>query len=413
MKKNDKKVVLFNNATQNNDSTNKATENDSLTEIPEYNDYYLTVSVRFRTAKIVCVFALCIFILSSMLIFGESMTYENARYIMRDLGQILSEDSSEPAPQITFDVDGEMDYTVFRGSIVVCGVSGVDIFSPSGNIKLSDNTSFISPCAVASNKYCIVYSLGAYNLSVYNTVARVYDMKFDYPIYDVAVSDDGYIAVMTQSNEYKCVVYMYNSDFKLVGSYNKTNYPCAVEINDQTNTLYIATFGTKSGQYNTKIDSYSLNKEAPDYSVEIQGGLPYDIAPMTDGSIALLSANQLYSISTDGGIRRAVQIDGEIADYHFTDTNITLLINNKSISLRSFDHECNSLCTYDADGAVDAFYAQSSYMIRDKSTVKVITDSENAEPKLIEVDHGVKKMISNDGYLFVCYPDRINSIRLK
>ena len=412
MKKKDKKTVLFSGPVKNNNQTINPPESDTSDEIPEYNDYYLTVSVRFRTAKIVCVFALCIFILSSMLIFGESMTYENARYIMRDLGQILSEDSSEPASQITFDVDGEMDYAVFRGSLVVCGVSGVDIFSPSGTKKLTDNTSFISPVAVTSEKYCIVYSLGAYNLSIYNTVARVYDMKFEFPIYDVAVSDDGYIAVMTQSNEYKCVVYMYNSDFKQIGTYNKVNYPCAVDICDKTNDLSIATFGTHNGKYITKIDSYALNSNEPVYSVDIEGRMPFDISVMLEGNLAILTQDSLVFLTNEGDTVAHARFDGTLTDYQFSENSVSLLVNNGISRIHSYDCNGSMIHTFDAENAIDIHYTDTVVLARSNSSLTAIPTSVG-EPYSIELDHGARRLISHDGYLYVCYPDKITSISLK
>ncbi len=403
---------MFSNEKYKEEVSDNKSVHDIDDDIPEYNDYYLTVSVRFRTAKILCVFALCVFILSSMLIFGESMTYENARYIMRDLGQILSEDSSEPVPQITFDVDGEMDYVVFRGSIVICGVSGVDIFSPSGTLKLSDNTSFISPTAVTSEKYCIVYSLGAYNLSIYNTVARVYDMKFDYPIYDVAVSDDGYIAVMTQNNEYKCVVYMYNSDFKQVAVYNKINYPCAVEISDKNNDLYIATFGTSNGDYNTKIESYPLKNESPVYSLDFDGSLPYDISVMSDGNLAFLTSKQITYLSQTGDIVAQVHLNGKITDYQLDDDAVSLLLHDDITQVISYNCNGEIICSFDSINSVDIHYNDVATIARDSTSLNVMPSSGD-ESYRITLEHGVKKLISHDDYLYVCYADKINSISLK
>ena len=407
MKKREKNIIAY-----RSDDDAKITEDGSIQDTPEYNDYYLTVSMRFRTAKIICVFALCIFILSSMLIFGESLTYENARYIVRDLGQILSEDSDEPAPQINVDIDGDTDYTVFRGSIVVCGVSGVEIFSPSGTLKLSDNTSFISPTAAASDKYCVVYSLGSYNLSVYNAVARVYDMKFDYPIYDVAVSDDGHIAIMTQNSEYKCVVYLYDSDFRQIATYNKVLYPCAVAFSADSKDLYIATFGTAEGKYSTKLEGYTLDSEVPICSVTVAGAMPYDVSPTSDKTVALLTADSLVYYSREGNQIADISLSGGVSAYHSTDSSFSLLIDDGTVRSVSYDNYGELIHTYEANDAIDIHRTDSALLIRYKSSVRVYPDS-GAEAYSLELVHGVKEMFSNDGYLYVCRDNTITSISLE
>jgi hypothetical protein len=344
-----------------------------------------------------------------MLIFGESLTYENARYVLRDLGQILSEDSSEPAQSIAFDSDGDMDYAIFRGSLVVCGVSGVDIYSPSGTLKLNDNTVFTSPTVVTSEKYCIVYSQSAYNLSVYNTVARVWDMKFDYPIYDVAVSDNGSIAVMTQSIEYKCVVYYYYSDFHPVATYNKNSHPVAVDFNGEN--LNIVTFGTKNGSFVTKYESYGLLSDTPSVSLDIEDLMPYDVSSTENGNSVIASRNGLAVISSDGSITSRIDYPEPIIGYSLSEEYLTVLSSHeksKKISVYTQDGEIHS--SRDEDDAAKAYSFDGRIFVQKKNSLLIV--SADGSESLFELEGGAEKLLYNDGFVYACYLDKIISFKV-
>ena len=408
-KNNNNRIILADSAKKTQTESNTYVSDIDREEIPEYNEYYLNVSLRFRTAKIICVFLLCIFVLSSMFIFGESLTYENARYILRDLGQILSEDSSLPSDKISIENNGDSDYTIFRGSIVVSSVSGVNIYSPSGTHKLKDNTTFTSPTTISSDKYCIVYSLGAYNLSVYNTVARVYDMKFDYPIYDVAVSDQGNIAVMTQNKEYKCVVYTYDSDFRLTATYNKTSYPVAVEYSAISGDLYIATFYTLNGCYVTELESYLPKNDSPFFSVKFNETMPYDIKTTNDGNIIMAVQKGVMFIKQDGEVISKYLFNDSISGYHLTCDSATILQKDDK-TLRAKIYGSNSSLIYETqiEDASDIYCFYPYIIAKGKDTLKILQGDN--DPHTIDIGFGVKKIVYNDGYMFVCYSDKITPI---
>ena len=71
MKRNDRRPLSLDSATPTQKEQVTYAADEGREDVPEYNEYYLNVSIRFRTAKIICVFSLCIFVLSSMLIFGK------------------------------------------------------------------------------------------------------------------------------------------------------------------------------------------------------------------------------------------------------------------------------------------------------------------------------------------------------
>ena len=352
---------------------------------------------------------LCTFILGGLIFFGEIFTYENARYVLRDLGQILADDSSEPVAKITFDADGEMDYSVYRSNLVVAGASGVDIIGISGKVKLSDNTTFISPVIESSDKYCIVYSLGAYNLSVYNTVARIYDFKFDYPIYDVAVSDKGHIAVMTQSREYKCTVYLYNSDFKLIATYNKTKYPCAVDFSLDHSSLYVTTFYSFEGNLRCDLECYPLQSTDVNYTYSIDGELPYEAIPLTDNKVALITERTLVFLNGEGEAVKAYSFSDRISEFT-SDSNYVAVLsaaknpevvlcdkNGENLYRRQFD-EIDSICMF--EGNLYGLNRNSLFTINKDS---ITTHQLSSLPQ---------KILCIGSYLYPCFIDNITSIKI-
>ena len=406
MKKNNKKIELF----KRDVSVIEQSDGENYSPPKEYNPYYLAVSNKFRLAKIITVFVLCVFVLSSLFIYGEDFTYQNARYVLRDLGQILSEDSTAPSERLSFDADGEMDFGIYRGNIIIAGESGVRILSVTGKEKLSDSTSFTCPTVLTSDKYCIVYSLGAYNLSVYNTVARVYDMKFDYPIYDVALSDTGHIAVMTQSREYRCVVYLYDSDFKLTATYNKTKYPSSVDLSEGGENIYISVFGTNNGDYITQLSSYTAKSAEPVYSLDVTGSLPFEVKAMDAGIAALVMQDRLLFADSVGNIIEDKKISSKISMCYLDREVIAVMTSDKNSQVICCDSQGKEISSSHHSDVTGIYQFDSKLFLQKKNS---LTYTDSGTDTVLELQSGAVKLLYNDGYVFVCYTDAIQTINCK
>ena len=375
----------------------------------EYNTYYEKISLRFRTFKIVCVFVLCIFILGAFVFYGELFTYENARYVLRDINQILEEESDAPAGRISFDSDGEMDFSIYRSNLVVAGNSSVKIIGKSGNVKLTDKTQFISPTIETSDKYCIVYSLGAYNLSVYNSVARVADMRFDYPIFDVDVSDRGYIAVMTQSREYRCCVYLYNSDFKLLSTYNKTYYPCSVSISDNSSEVYITTFSAIDGTYNTKLESYGFSSATPRFTYSCDISIPFDAYATDSGNTVLIGEDAIVFLDKDGKKVNDHRPSEDIKSYHFSSGVFTVLLSDNQTTLINYDAEGDILYQASVSDASSAYNFDNRNFIVCSDTLIDITSRPEMSYSFSNVP---QTLLYSDGYIYLCNVDSILPVNI-
>ena len=404
MKKEDNNIEIYKEKV----SVRAPQNSDFEKQDEEINLYYAKISIRYRIAKIFTVVFLCIFILSSLFIYGDKFTYENARYVLRDLGQILSEDSLVPSEKIIIDPDGDMDFGIYRKNIVIAGESTTKILSVTGKEKLIDNTKYTSPTVVSSDKYCIVYSLGAYNLSVYNTVARVYDMKFDTQIYDVAVSDNGYIAVMTDSREFRCVVYLYNSDFKLVSTYNKTRYPSSVELSSDGSVIYISSFGAENGEYVTQLSAYEKRSEQPLYQFNYNQSQPLDLMLFSDQNTAMVLNDRIVFADKYGNKINENIFSSGISHCSFNNDILTVSDQNKQSNIKSFDSSGNVLLSIKQTGLVGAYSINSGILIRLKDTLVFHGEESGKE---IELSTVPQKILYNDGYVFVCNSETIFSYK--
>ena len=374
------------------------------------NAYFLKISNRFKLAKIVSIFLLCIFILGSILVFGEQFTYENARFVLRDLSQILKDDSSEPKSLYTFDADGSMDFVIYKSSIVICGESGVKILGMSGMEKVSDTKTFTSPVAVPGDKYLAVYSLGGNNLSIYNTVARIYDFKFDYPIYDVSVSDNGYIAVMTQTREYRSTVYLYDPNFSLIATYNKKDYPIKVNLSDNAEYIYISTLNSENGEFYTEVSSYKKGSADPYFKNKINDFLCIDVQLFDDGNLAFISDDKVLFYSQSGEKINAYNNSLKISKLSKSDKTLSIMYSNV---------DSNLLVVLDSIGNVKNIQSKvtahqihnnnRSLFMLDKNVLTQFTESKT---KFENIDSGAIKLISTDDYVFICYPNKIKSIKI-
>lgn len=412
MKKNNR-IILFSHSakTEVTNISSENSENNREVLRARYNDYYLKVSELFRKLQYIGIFALVVYLLSAFLFFGENITYQNARFILRDLGQILTEEDGEPISQFILDPDGDMDFAIYNGNIVVAGESGVKMISPSGKIRLEDSNIYISPKIISSGKYCIVYSPGAYNLSVYNTITRVYDFEFDYPIVDVSVSDNGDIAVMSSSREYRTAVYLYNSDFSLVATYNMKNYPSSVALSSNGENIYICVFSSVSGDYLTQITVYKKNQKEAYARYEKRSVLPYQIISSKNGSVSLVSDTEITVFNSELAAEDVIELTEGISKYTVTDNGFSLFTKEREPRVLSFDDNMDPSVLSCTEAIEKSYCFDNRTFLLTKTSVSCKLSEDSFFEQ--QIPPGAVCLIYNNNYIFVCYSDKILSFECK
>lgn len=266
----------------------------------EVNEYYMTLSSRFRAAKLA---ALILFVLFLILMLGRyrsSITYDNFRYLIRDLDTSYSISGGASFASIRYDAQTNMRFQMFRDELAVAGSSRISLYNSSGMQTMSEAEITASPVLEASDKYLMMYDLGSYRLTLYNSFTKVLEETFSYPIYGAEICDSGAFAVLTGSLEAKYEILLYNSSFSPAVRYYKNKYVIDIALRDDGREIAILSTDSTGGNFTSELMVCAADSSEPKFTDTIESTFPLSVQYHTDGRFSVVCENRILFYDTEG-----------------------------------------------------------------------------------------------------------------
>ncbi|MBQ8140440.1 MAG: hypothetical protein IJ038_01950 [Clostridia bacterium] len=220
--------------------------------------YYASVSARYKVAQRILTLLLVLFLLFSIFTNIKEITYGNVFYFLRDFGNAVDLESTN-YETLSYDVYQNQNFRLYRGGIAAISPSNVSVYTATGRRTLKSRSDFVTPYAVCSDKYVLVYDMSGTSFALYNSFSKVYTESFEYPITDAALSDSGVFAVVTRSSDYKSVVCVYNKNIKLVGKYSKNLYALDVAVDGAGERMAVLFYDVGDGRGRTTVRVYDIS----------------------------------------------------------------------------------------------------------------------------------------------------------
>ena len=169
---------------------------------PRVNRYYLKVSRKYMAAGIALMLTLIGYIIFVMLFLGQYVTYDNLKFLVRDMSALSIPGSGEYS-SIVYNGSDELVTSSFRGGTAICTVDSYLYYDSGGGLLVEDSCSYTSPDMVTSGKYLLLYDVGGSGYSVYNQLTRIIERTSSQAIVTGDISDEGSLLLETRSRETK------------------------------------------------------------------------------------------------------------------------------------------------------------------------------------------------------------------
>ncbi len=280
---------------------------------PRVNRYYRRVSKCYRGIAIALLFTLFVFFLAVTLFWSDYVTYENMRYLVRDIGAMMSSETDGFA-SVVYNGSGSMKFESFKNGLAAAGGDRYLYFDSTGIRMIEETSSCSEPILVPAEKYLLMYDLGGTSYTVYNQLTRIIRRDADNKILSGDMSDAGAFLLVTRSRETRYVVEVYDSSFKHTMSIYKENYVLDAAIAPDGTTVAVASAIPSDTDFGCEVAFCRVGAEEALATVTYEHTMPLKMYSSADGFV-LLCDTAVYFYTQSGELKTTVSLAGGTLSY--------------------------------------------------------------------------------------------------
>jgi len=284
---------------------------------PGINRYYLKVSKNYRNLVIVLMCLFLVYLAGVMTFFGEYITYDNIKYLIRDWSAVTMPGSGD-FTDIVYTADDSTGFISFRGGLALYDSDKYVYYDESGICLVEDEPGYADPAASVSDKYLLLYDIGGNGYTLYNQLTRIISRETDLAIITGDVADDGSMILVTRSRETKFTAEVYNSAFTKIMKIYKENYVLDAAISPDGKNIVICSAVASDTDFNLEVEICRTGASERTALMTYEHTMPLDVKAYDSGFV-LLCDNGLYYFDYDGHITASISFDGMMlsgADIH-------------------------------------------------------------------------------------------------
>ncbi len=321
------------------------------------NPYFIQLSKRCRTAKIVCAVILALFSVAMLGSFKDDITAENLQYLLRDLNVTGTVYSSTSSATISYNTDTEAVFCMFRGNIAMSNRESFVLFSNNGSKIFSESHNYKNPCVTGSEALVISYDLGGTSYAVYNTLGKISGESTAYPISSASAAENGSYAVMTRSAEYRTVIYVYNSNKENIAQIMKDKIALGMGFGKDGNCIFVISVYNDNGAISGEVSVYNPQSGNELFTVTIDEEIPMYAAFNESGDLKVATDKSFCIYSNSGELISVYSYENRtpqtvcVGNNYFAAVFSSSYISNES-DIAVINDKGESVLTYSIAGAV-------------------------------------------------------------
>lgn len=372
-----------------------------------YNTFYDSVSIVFRMFSFIFIAVFLFFIVTTAFSNANEFSYDNLEYIIRNFALTLDENKDDTVYSIRYNPDSSRTYSLFGKGLSVCGNSGISVYSATGRQTCTGNFNYKDPVMISSEKYALVYDRGGKNYSLYNTFTQVYSSVMPYPIRGAAISNSGYYALITSSDEYKSTVEIYNDNFSIVNRFNKTGYVIDIDITDSEVLIATVDSDSQTSGYSLELLLTNIGATESKSISRIIGSFPLSCSISSEGYTVVCIDSVFFFDNTGKQISSYDYAGEDLYKFDFDGENALLLFKepgfNQSYKSVCINSDSNTLYEYEINSTVFdiELCGGRSFFLTDSSLIAV-NAAKVSKVDFIGADHNCKLLAYSDRSVYVC-----------
>ncbi len=202
---------------------------------------------------------------------------------------------------ISFDANEYNKFAIINGNMCVISPEKLMSYKLSGKSTLNEAVLLRSPAVSASKSRFAAYDLGGLNFYIATPEKLLYSGTTEAQILNISMNNSGDFTVVTDDNDCKSLVTVYNSKFEPVYKFHSSEkYIFDAAVSSGGKSVVIAAYGTVDGSFNAELHLGKTGEDSFYATIPLGSSMPLDLTYRKDGKIFLICNDRSLLFKDDG-----------------------------------------------------------------------------------------------------------------
>lgn len=310
------------------------------------NKYYRSLSERYRIAGFVFFLLFVVFCGVMMIRHSEYITYDNFVYLIRDFDNMGQGDGAS-VDEMSIELSDSSAIRPFRGGFAVADNDKVTVYDSTGVVLLSETERFSYPSLAVSDKYLIAYDIGGESYSIYNSITRIVSKKTEFPIVCASVCDNGSFIIVTESDQAKYVIEVYNTALQNIMNIYKDKYVTSASISSDGQWIIASSLSESGADFAAELSFYKVGESSAQRTLYYSMAMPLLTENLDGGNFMFLCDDAIRFYTPSGELLSETSVgDCGLAGFDAEGCGVMLVCRENSIGTQ------NRVYTFDTEGNI-------------------------------------------------------------
>lgn len=282
---------------------------------------------RRRIAKLVIfliIAGLCVFIYSKRDVWFPKLEGVGSRY-----QNVTQNEEAEADGEFELNVSGGVDYQAgfINSNLFILCDKYLYLYGSDGKLRDSRQHAYSNAIMKINGTRSLVYSSNGTSFRLDSVNKMIYEVQLEKPILFGVLSEEGYAAIVTESDTYACRLSIYDATGKLI--YSRECVERLADVCFCGNGCIFSTISAADAELMTTLQYITFDSNTVHWETSPIDMLCMEVCALPDGSAFVIGDTKAAYYSSTGALAGSYDYNAGLLDYSFKDGKAAILLKNE------------------------------------------------------------------------------------
>lgn len=200
----------------------------------------------------------------------------------------------------------------------------ITMFNSKGGVYKKVQHLFANPVYYTAGENLFVYDLDGVNFAIYDKKGEVYKQKTDGEIVVATCSNNGKVAVVTQTDKASSLLTIYDEKGEAIFKWSGSQRIVSVSFNSDGTGCIVSAFSASGGKIVSRLYGFEFDKTQEVFKTSDLDVLVLKSGYCDNGDMWLLGDTRLYRVGADGSVIYTYEYERDLSSYAIDEKNVVL-----------------------------------------------------------------------------------------